>query len=92
MATKPVSIPARLSVLMVLLVVTFLLFSGTGSASAPSITVEHRVRAGDTLWDIASQITAPGEDVRASIDRIMQLNGLETSGLRTGQVLLVPAG
>ena len=86
------NLPVRLLIPIVALVATFLLLGGRGEASTPSITVEHRVASGDTLWDLAVGITAPGEDVRATIDRIEELNGLTSSALRPGQVLLLPAG
>ena len=85
-------LPGRLLILLIALVAILLLLGGTGAASEPSITVEHRVRSGDTLWTIAEGITTPGDDIRASIAVIRELNGLESSGLRPGQVLLVPAG
>jgi nucleoid-associated protein YgaU len=92
MSTTASILPGRLLILLTALAAIFLLLSGSVAASAPSITVEHRVRAGDTLWVIASELTAPGEDVRATVELIRDINDLETSGLQTGQVLLIPAG
>lgn len=86
------NLPVRLLIPIFALVATFLLLGGRGEASTPAITVEHRVAAGDTLWDLAAEVTAPGEDVRATIDRIEDLNGLTSSALRPGQLLLLPAG
>lgn len=86
------NLPARLLIPIIALVATFLLLGGRGEASTPAITVEHRVAAGDTLWDLAAGVTAPGEDVRSTVDRIEDLNGLTSSALRPGQVLLLPAG
>lgn len=61
------------------------------SAGDPIATVEYRVHAGDTLWSIASEMTAPGEDIRAAVDTIKSLNDLSTSMLQIGDVLAVPA-
>src|SRR4051812_40060941 len=47
------------------------------------------VQPGDTLWSIASSLDSGG-DVRAVVDEIQELNGLRTSALRPGQILLVP--
>lgn len=49
------------------------------------------VAAGETLWDIARTYTAPGEDVREVVDRLVDLNGLAGGSLQAGQELLVPA-
>jgi LysM domain len=68
------------------------LLSGGGDdslhlAGVSSVVVEP----GDTLWSIAAAAAvAEGEDVRAVVDRIQELNGLEGSGLVPGQVLQLP--
>ncbi|WKZ82739.1 MAG: LysM peptidoglycan-binding domain-containing protein [Acidimicrobiia bacterium] len=59
--------------------------------AAPVAGVTHTVLTGDTLWDIASDHVAPGDDVRVLIEKIKAANGLEDSIIRPGQVLLVPA-
>jgi LysM repeat protein len=92
MSTRPRNLPGRLLILLTVLVATFLLLGGTGAASAPTITMEHRVQSGDTLWDLASDLTTPGEDVREVIAVIRDLNHLTSVNLTPGQVLLVPAG
>jgi hypothetical protein len=58
---------------------------GLHLAGVSSVVVEP----GDTLWSIATSV-ADGEDVRAVIDRIQELNRLEGSGLVPGQVLQLP--
>ena len=47
------------------------------------------VQPGDTLWSIASALHDDG-DVRALIDEIQELNGLEGVDLQPGQLLLLP--
>ena len=62
--------------------------AGEGGGAVP---VETRtVVTGETLWEIAGEYAAPGEDVREVVDQIMDLNGLTGSGLLAGQELLVP--
>ena len=85
-------LPGRLLILLIALVAVLLLLGGVGEASAPTITVEHRVASGDTLWTIAQSFTSPGDDVRDSVSLLRDLNGLASSALIPGQVLLVPAG
>jgi nucleoid-associated protein YgaU len=47
------------------------------------------VRPGDTLWSIAASLDGDG-DVRAVIDDIQELNGLNGAVLVPGQTLLLP--
>jgi nucleoid-associated protein YgaU len=47
------------------------------------------VRPGDTVWEIAASISGE-EDVRAVIDEIERLNGLDRDRLTPGQVLRLP--
>lgn len=85
---------AVLIVLALLLVAGWALRATGAAAGSPesAIPVDAvTVTAGQTLWQIASSIAAPGEDVRDVVDRLIVLNGLADSGLRAGQQLLVPA-
>lgn len=63
--------------------------AGGGERSVPVVT--HTVSGGETLWEIATAVAAPGQDVRDVVAELQELNGLPTSGLRVGQQLLVPA-
>lgn len=47
------------------------------------------VGPGDTLWDIASEIAAPGE-TREVVDEIQRLNALDSAMVMAGQRLRVP--
>jgi nucleoid-associated protein YgaU len=47
------------------------------------------VQSGDTLWSIATALQSDG-DVRALVDEIQRLNGLEGAELVPGQVLQLP--
>ena len=62
-----------------------------GAEHGAESAVEYRVRAGDTLWGIAADHTEPGGDVRRGVALIMELNDLEGSLIRAGEVLVVPA-
>lgn len=80
--------------LLAVLAVGVLLASGSvatgepGTAEPTEIVV---VGAGDTLWDIASDLSDDG-DVRAMIDRIEKLNALDSGMVVVGQQLVVPIG
>ena len=54
-------------------------------AGVTSVVVEP----GDTLWSIASSLEGDG-DVRAMIDEIQELNGLESAAIVPGQTLRLP--
>ncbi len=80
--------------IVALLMVVMMVAGIVGAVDAdtgPLQTTEHRVASGETLWAIADDLTAPGEDVRASVRMLMEMNGLGDSSLAVGQVLLVPA-
>ena len=57
--------------------------------AAPTLVVQ--VEPGDTLYDIAARVTTDG-DVNAMVERIQDLNGLDSAVLAVGQKLRVPAG
>jgi hypothetical protein len=51
----------------------------------------HVVRAGETLWGIASRLAGPEEDPRPVVDRIVGINHLGTAPLQPGTRLVLPA-
>ena len=67
---------------------------GTGSSASqepgsPTPTRTVVVGPGDTLWGIAGELAGDGE-VRAMVDRLEQLNALDTAMVQSGQRLRVP--
>ncbi len=54
-------------------------------ASGSSVVVQQ----GDTLWSIARSV-AGNEDVRAVVDAIQEVNGMDGAALSPGQVLRLP--
>jgi hypothetical protein len=81
----------QLSVLLATVCAAFLLIGGAAEAEAPpGPAVEYVVAAGDTLWQIASEHVAAGEDVRVLVDDIKERSGITTSALQVGQVLQIP--
>jgi nucleoid-associated protein YgaU len=67
-----------------------------GAVASATVTADggeqatHLVRSGDTLWDIATAHTEPGDDVRDTLLDIKRANGLSTSMITPGQVLVIP--
>lgn len=62
----------------------------TGAGPLPVESVDYRVQAGDTLWDIAREHGPEGEDPRAVVHTIQKMNELEGSVIQPGQVLSIP--
>lgn len=105
--TMPASTRPRVVVLLAAVVLALLLLlvraidaraddsSGSASPQAPAVvapSIEYSVRSGDTLWGIASGHVAPGDDIRILVEEIRTANGLDTSVIYPGQVLLIPTG
>jgi hypothetical protein len=102
-ARSPRPAPARLTRRGRLLVTVVLLVVAVGAAvllggGAPALagtdrpTVTHArvtVLPGQTLWQIAER-AAPGSDPRETVQRILDLNGLQTSQVEAGTALLLP--
>ena len=88
--------PIRAAILFTVIVIVAIVLFATGvGASSPDVvgeTVTHHVVAGDTLWDIATDHTRSGGDVRRTVFDIKQLNGMTDSIIVPGQVLEIPAG
>lgn len=61
----------------------------TEQAGQPEPTRVVMVAPGDTLWEIASDIADAGQ-VRAMVDRIEELNALDSAMVEAGQRLRVP--
>jgi LysM repeat protein len=59
---------------------------GGPAAQSRPLPATVTVRAGDTLWSIASRL-APQTDPRAEVADLQRLNGLGAAGLVPGQVL-----
>jgi nucleoid-associated protein YgaU len=59
---------------------------GLRLAGESSVVVEP----GDTVWSIAGEVAGPGEDVRAVVHAIVELNGLQDAVVVSGQVLELP--
>ena len=90
--TRPGRVVVFVVGLVALLGIGFLVANGAGAAldaGTPEPTHTIVVAPGDTLWDLASE-AAGGDDVRAMITHIEQLNGLAGASLSAGQSLRIP--
>ncbi len=63
--------------------------AGEAPPAVPVVT--RTVAAGETLWQVAGEVSGAGADVRETVSMLMDLNGLDTAALTAGQELLVPA-
>ncbi len=75
--------------LMVITATAGLLYAGTGADAEPE-PVPYTVRAGDTLWSIATEHYPSSEDPRVNVEAIREENGLEGSTIRPGTRLDLP--
>jgi len=97
-APAPLRLTRRGRVVLGLLVTLILGLGGLwlangATADAPvgaQVVTVRTVGAGESLWAIASSVTAPGEDVRDALREIARLNHLTDSSLAAGQQLVVP--
>jgi len=60
-----------------------------GPVSAQQVE-RHGVQPGETMWQIATDIAEPGQDVRDVVFDLVRLNELPDAGLMAGQVIVVP--
>jgi nucleoid-associated protein YgaU len=83
----------------VLSVVATVLAVGTGMAGGQAVAdgrpqapdvVSYTVQPGDTLWELASRVGAPGQDIHDVIFNLERLNGLPRAELTAGQQLVLP--
>jgi nucleoid-associated protein YgaU len=76
-------------ILLVALAVLLLwaLFAGESGAGGPERS--YRVRPGDTLWSIAERTYAG--DPREGVWELRERNGLDSTTIAPGQVLVVPS-
>ena len=84
----------RLALLPVIVVgLVVLLLGPQADAGSESVaTVSHVVKAGETLWSIASAHTPPGEDVRRTVVLIRSANGMRSGTVRAGVTIAIPVG
>jgi Tfp pilus assembly protein FimV len=60
------------------------------STGTPDQLDTYTVGSGDTLWQIAANLTPQGRDVRETMTEIEDVNALTTSQLQAGQQILLP--
>lgn len=78
---------------MLLLWVIVLVALVWAKANEPVPATQYRlciVQEGETLWDIASEVTPNSRDVRETIDEIKEKNEIGTGYIYEGQRLQVP--
>lgn len=77
-----------------LVVLTLGVLWGSGSVATerpgtPEPTRVVQVQPGDTLYDLAADLETDG-DINATVERIQDLNALDSSVLQAGQRLRIP--
>jgi hypothetical protein len=80
-------------VLALLVMVAGSLVATRAAAEGPSSGIEvqrYVVAPGDTLWEIATGVARPGEDLRDVVQRIEVLNNMTSASVIAGQEILLP--
>lgn len=84
-----------MTLLMILLVTcTGVVTALAASSEDKSTEVELAqviVMSGDTLWEIAVAHKPANQDTRIYVEKLKRINGLKTSSIQSGDVLLLPA-
>lgn len=75
--------------LLILLLAPSQVVAGTEAVEGPGVETVA-VQPGQSLWEVA-QLAEPGEDTRAVVAQIVELNDFASAEVRTGQQVLVPA-
>ncbi len=87
----PVALLVAVALTVAALVYGFGAFTGSvADSTVPETTAVARVGVGESLSDVAVRM-APGSDVSAVVDRIIELNGLSETVVYPGQPLTVPS-
>ena len=88
------SASARALVIISTIVVMLVLLLATAVhalGGSPVETIDYEVRSGDSLWSIADTVAEGGQDLRAVVATIRNLNDLSTAVIQPGDVLELPA-
>jgi len=76
----------RILLLAVAVLLAWAFFAGESGAGGPERS--YRVKPGDTLWSIAERTYAG--DPREGVWELRERNGLDSTTITPGQVLVVP--
>jgi Tfp pilus assembly protein FimV len=76
--------------LLAVLALGLLLTPGSSATKSAEPTETVMVGSGETLWQIADEVAAPGE-TSAMVQHLIELNDLDSAMLIAGQELRVPA-
>ena len=62
--------------------------AGAGTEAGPSSTVT--VAPGETIWSLATRMTASGGDTRGLVSEILEVNSLTSVDVEAGQKIRIP--
>ncbi len=93
MTRQPIASSRVLVVISIVAIAVLLLATSVQAGDNDEIAeapITYVVAGGDSLWDIAAEVTPNGGDVRATLSEIRSMNGLTDSTIRVGEVLSLP--
>lgn len=80
----------KLAIAAVVILVATLLIGSRAKSEHPVLWEEYTVQSGDTVSDIAFEITPKGEDYRVNQNYIIKKNNIKNGMIYPGQTLLIP--
>ena len=82
----------RVAVLLIAIVAMLFMYfqDGVQAESVSPAVVSHVIQPGETLWELARDITPAGGDIRSSVALIRNANSMTSSDLVVGEVIVIP--
>lgn len=79
-----------LSLLILMVLVTFIVSTHGASGQEEIYYNEYRVGKGDTLWKISNYYSDANVDIRQFIHEIKKINDMKTSAIYEGDIIKIP--
>ncbi|HKJ56311.1 MAG TPA: hypothetical protein VJ978_10025 [Nitriliruptoraceae bacterium] len=87
--------PVLIAAVSIVLAMVLAVFAGLAGATATAdadleIAGSTTLQSGESLWEVADEITPAGQDIRPNLQAIMAVNEFESAALPAGTLVLLP--